>query len=133
MIGPLEFVPEVYVRLAELEILDVQFCHRARAEEIESGEKPAPPASSLIGDLPLVELYGEGEIDVLHHSTVKCDIEYVVIRNRVLCHLRRVVSRESSSHFLELFLCDRLAHVVHRRSSIVVRRRIIIGALGLGN
>ena len=75
MIGPLEFVPEVDMRLTELKILDVQFGHRARAEEIERGEKPAPPAASLIGDLPLVELYGEGEIDVLHHGAIECDIE----------------------------------------------------------
>ena len=75
MIGSLEFVPEVDMRLAELKILDIQFGHRTRAEEIESGEKPAPSTTSLIGDLPLVELYREGEIDVLHHGAIECDIE----------------------------------------------------------
>lgn len=104
--------------MAELEILDVQFGHCARPEQVERGEEPAPPAAALIGYLPLVEFCREGEIDVLHQSSVEGDFEQVVIGDCILSHFCARVGRERFAKFLELFLGYRLAHFA--RLSVLV-------------
>ena len=70
VVGSLKFVPEVDVGLAEFEILDVEFLHCARAEEVEGCEEPASTAAHLMGDLPLVEFCRESEVDFLHFLAV---------------------------------------------------------------
>ncbi|OPZ10875.1 MAG: hypothetical protein BWZ10_02287 [candidate division BRC1 bacterium ADurb.BinA364] len=73
IIGALDFVPEKRVILAEFEILEFHFAHRADAAQIESGEHPASSGGLLRGRFPIVQRFGEGMIGLDRDRAVDGD------------------------------------------------------------
>ena len=71
VIGPLQLVPEVDMRLTKLEVLHIHLLHRPNPEEIQRSEKPTPTTPPLVGDAPLIQFRAEREIHVLNQVPPK--------------------------------------------------------------
>ena len=48
------FIPEMDMGLAELEILHIQFFHRADPKEVQRREEPASATALLVGHRPFI-------------------------------------------------------------------------------
>src|SRR5215831_12808288 len=67
VVRALDLVPEHGVVLRELELLEAHLLHRTDAKQVEPREQPAPAASLLVSDLPVVEKHRQGVVGVVDY------------------------------------------------------------------
>jgi hypothetical protein len=110
VVGPLQLVPEHGVVLGELEVLDVELLHGPDAEQVETGEEPAPAAALLVGDLPVVEEVREGVIGGVDDVTVEGNVVDRHPGDRVLRHPVTGVDDEFLAQERKILGAERVVH-----------------------
>jgi hypothetical protein len=112
VIGPFEFVPEVDVGLAKLELFEVHFSHGTHPKEIQRSEQPASTASVLRRDSPVIEPGAKGIVHRLDTMTTQRKTMDIVSTNGILSHTRRRIRVEGRSIGIDLSGRDIAGHTL---------------------
>ena len=81
-----QLIPEEGVVLAEFKVFQIHLLHCTDAEQIQSSEHPASPATLLVGHAPIVQHVTEGEITFGNYLSIDSDFVHGDLADGILGH-----------------------------------------------